>query len=310
MAIAAKSTGVVLARGARGVLGGEVVTTIDHVSGALAYTLMALLVALVFGASFELARAGRVNALARGSVVAGAGLTVAFASPAVVERLNILPSLALAVAASLVALVSGVIVLRSPRTRAVGGVLTLLAICGLLHVVVWETSAVSFERASHSLHTVARGLTTAAVTLHALATLLAAAWIGTRARLRGGGLANLAILLAFVMTWLATRSSASPSTIEAMLRMSFPSIAGLLSPYLLGPIAIFLVPASILLAGASLLQRAEPLIAAPLALALLSHGTFDVPLQAMLVTAASQWAILAAQYTQRPKRSGVQQPMS
>jgi len=294
VAIAAKTVGVVVAPGSRGVLSGRWVNAIDLVSGTLAYTLVALLVALVCGASFELARARRVNVTARGGVVAVSGLVVALASPAVVERLHTAPSLALAVISSLVALVSGVVVIRTPQTRAVGGILALLAICGLLRVVVWETSAVSFERASHQLHAVARGFATAAVALQTIAALLAAAWLGTRSKVRGRILANGAILLAFCITWLAARSSDSPSTIEAVLRTSLPAAAGLPSPYFLGSIAAFLVPASILLAGVALLQPAQPpAVVASLALALLSHGAFDVPLHALLVTAAAQWAMLA-----------------
>jgi len=291
VAIAAKTVGVLIAPGSRGVLSGNAVNAVDLLSGALAYTLVGLLVALVCGASFELARARGVNPLARGGVVAVSGLIVALASPAVVERLHTFPSLALAVITSLVALIAGVVVIRAPQTRALGGVLALLAMCGMLRVVAWETSAVSFERASHEMHTVARGFATAAVALQAIAALLAAAWIGTRSKLRGRVLSNVAILLAFAITWLASRTSDAPTAFEAVLRTSLPAAVGLPSPYLLGSIAAFLLPASILLAGVALVQRAQPPAVVPsLALALLSHGTFDVPLQALLVTAAAQWA--------------------
>ncbi|MBX3207444.1 MAG: hypothetical protein KF764_20520 [Labilithrix sp.] len=294
VAIVAKVAGVIVAPGSRGVLSGKVVNVVETASGALAYTLTALLVALVCGASFELARARGVNVLARGGVVAVSGLIVALASPAVVERLSTLPSLALAVITSLVAMIAGAVVIRSPETRAVGGILMLLAICGLLRVVAWETSAVSFERASHRLHDVARGFATAAISLQAIASLLAAAWIGTRSKWRGRVLANLAIVLAFGITWLAARASDSPSSVEAVLRATLPGAAGLPSPYLLGSIGAFLVPASLLLATVALLQRAEaPAVVASLALALLSHGAFDVPLHALLVTASAQWAMLA-----------------
>jgi len=234
-----------------------------------------------------------VNVVARGSVVAVSGLIIALASPAVVERLSTHPSLALAIIASVVALVSGAVVIRLAETRAVGGVLVLLAICGMLRIVAWETSAVSFDRGSHSLLGVARGFATAAVGLQAVAALLAAAWIGTRSRWRGRILANVAILLAFGITWLAGRTSDAPSSIEAVLRMSLPAAAGLPAPYLLGSIAAFLVPASILLAAVALLQPGRPAVVVALSLALLSHGAFDVPLQALLVTASAQWAMLA-----------------
>jgi hypothetical protein len=292
--IGAKITGVILAPGARGVLGGSTVNAVETVSGALAYMLTALLVALVCGASFDLARAKGVNALARGGVVAVSGLIIALASPAVVERLSIFASLALAVLTSLIALIAGIAVIRTPQTRVLGGILGLFAICGLCRVVAWETSAVSFERSSPSVHEVARGFATAAVALQAIGALFAAAWIGTRSKWRGRILANVAILLAFAITWLAARASDSPSTLEALLHASLPSAAGLPPPYLLGSIAAFLVPASILLASVALVQPAQPAaVVASLALVLLSNGAFDVPLQALLVTASAQWAMLA-----------------
>jgi hypothetical protein len=294
VAIAAKILGVIVAPGTRGVVGESMVNFIDSASGTLAYSLTALLVALVCGASFELARARGVNVVARGGVVATSGLIVALASPAVVERLSTLPSLALAAVTSIIALVAGVAVVRTPRTRIVGSVLALLALCGLLRVVAWETSAVAFERGSSSTHDLARGFATAAVALQVIAALLAAAWIGTRSKWRGRLLANLSILVAFGITWMAARTTDSPSTIEAVLRASLPAAAGVPAPFVLGSIAAFLVPASILLALIALLQRSQPpAVVASLAFALLSHGAFDVPLHALLATASAQWAMLA-----------------
>jgi hypothetical protein len=294
VAIVAKIVGVVIAPGSRGVLSGKTVNVVETLSGALAYTLTALLVALVCAASFELARARRVHVLARGGVVAASGLIVALASPAVVERLSTVPSLALSVLTSLAALVAGVVVIRAPQTRAVGGILALFALSSLVRVVAWETAAVSFDRGNHSMLDFARSFATAAIGLQAIATLLAAAWIGTRSKWRGRILANVAIFVAFGITWLAARASDSPSSLEALLRASLPASAGLPSPFLLGSIAVFLVPASILLAGVALLQRGQPpAVVASLALVLLSGGLFDVPLHALLVLAGAQWAMLA-----------------
>lgn len=295
VAIIAKTVGVVVTPGARGVGGQAMVTAVETISGAFAYTLAALLIALVCVASFELARARHIHVIVRSIVVAVSGLVVALASPAVMERLPTGASLALAVVTSLTSLLAGVTVLRSPGTRALGGILALLSICALLRVLTWETSAMSFERGSLSLHAVARGFSTAAISFQALAALFAAAWIGTRSRWRGRILANLAILLAFAITWVAARSTETPSTIEAILRTSLPAAAGIIpAPYLLGTIAAYLVPASILLAAVALLERAQsPAVLAPLALVLLSNGSFDVPLHALLVSAGAQWALLA-----------------
>ncbi|MBX3232967.1 MAG: hypothetical protein KIT84_11705 [Labilithrix sp.] len=311
VAIAAKLAGVVIAPGARGIFGEREVVLVETIAGTLAYTLAGLLVALICAASFELARAKTVHVATRGSVVAVSGLVVALASPAVVERLPTLPSLALAVITSFAVVVAGLTVFRAPRTRAIGGVLALLAFGGLCRALAWETSAASFERGSMGLHDVARVLATIAVGTQALAALVAAGWIGTRSRWRGRVLANAAILAAFLVTWLAARGADSPSAFESVLRTSLPAAAAVTpAPYVLGSIAVFLVPASIFLALVLLFLREEPpLVTAPIGLVLLSSGVLDVPLHALLATAGAEWALLALATVER-QRSGVQQPMS
>lgn len=294
IAIAAKITGVLVTPGARGVVGQSAVTLVERVSGTLAYALTGLLVALVCTASYELARSRTIHSVARGGVVAVSGLVVALASPAVVERLRTVPTVALAVVTSAIGLFAGLLSLRSAQTRALGAVLALLAFAGLLRIVAWESAVLSYDRASMPLYQLARGLATVATSLHVVAVLVAAAWIGTRSRWRGRLLANLAIVGAFATTWLAGRAADSPSTWEAILQSSLPRAAGQPAPYLLGAVAAFLVPASILLAAVALLQPVQrPAIVAALALALLSHGAFDVPLQALLAAASAAWAMVA-----------------
>jgi len=312
LAAIAKAAGVIVAPGARGTLGQSAVVVVEVVAGALAYTVVAAIVALVCGASFELAKARGASVVARGAIVTISGLVLALASPAVVERLSAIPSIALAVVASLVATTGGLAALRAPATRAVGGVLAAFGVAGFLRVVAWEISAVGYEHGTGGMQELARALATAAVGLHAVAVLLSAAWIGTRSKWRGRILANLAVVLAFGLTWLGARGSDEPSTFEAILRASLPLAAGLPAPFLLGSIAAFLVPASILLAAAALVQPgASAKIAAPLALALLSGAAFDVPLQALLVTVSAQWLMLAmTEATPARQRFGVQQPMS
>jgi hypothetical protein len=106
-------------------------------------------------------------------------------------------------------------------------------------------------------------------------------------------LANIAVVLAFAATWIAERGSAAPSSFESILRAALPGGAGTPSTYHVGSIASFLVPASILLSAIALLQPSSPAIVVALSLALLSHGAFDVPLQALLITASALWAMLA-----------------
>jgi hypothetical protein len=294
VAVLAKIFGVLVAPGLRGTASQKVVEVFELASAAFAYTLTALLIALVCVASFELARTRSIGVVVRSAVVGLSGIVVALASPAVVQRLPTLASVALAIGTGVAALVAGTAAVRSPAARALGALLALLGISALLRVLAWETAAAAADRGSLGLLDVGRGLSTAAIVVQALSTLLAAAWLGTRSRIRGRILANGAIVVAFAITYFAARGSEVPSTAEVVLRASLSEAAGTPAPFAVGSIAAFLVPAAILLALVALSEPREPQpILAALAFALLSHGAFDVPLHALLVTAASGWALLA-----------------
>ena len=291
----AKTLGVVVAPGLRGVASQKTVEAIEILSSTLAYTFAALLVALICGGSFELARARKVGVVPRGSVVAVSGLVVALASPAVVGRLYTIAGIALAVVASLLALIASVGTIRVAHTRILGGVLGMFALAALLRPISWQLSALASERTSLGLYEAGRALAAGSVIVQALATLLAAAWLGTRSRVRGRLLANGAIVLAFGITYLAAHDGvAPPSSLEAVLRSSLSQAVGSVLPFGLTSIAAFLVPATILLAIVAIVQRTHPpAVLAALGLALLSQGSFDVPLHALAITAAAQWAMLA-----------------
>ncbi len=310
--VIAKILGVLVAPGARGVLGEAAVNLVEAAAAVFSYALTALLVVLVFGASFELARVRSVSVVARGAVVSLSGLILALVGPAIASRLGAMSALVLAVVTCVVALVSGVTVLRRPGTRALGGVLGLLALTGILRVISWETAAMGYDRGSSELVGIARGFATAAIALQGLAGLLAAAWLGTRSRWRGRVLANAAIGLAFLLTYLAAHADDTGSTFATVLRTSLSLAAGVPPPFALGSLAAFLVPAFSLLAAVALVQPGTRRMAVALAFVLLSHGSFDVPLQALLVTAGAQWAMLAIgpAWARSGQRSGVQQPMS
>jgi hypothetical protein len=276
---AAKVLGVLVAPGLRGIASQRTVDAVEIISATLGYTFAALLVALICAGSFELARVRKIGVLSRGTVVAVSGLVVALASPAVVQRLHNMAGIALAVVASIIAVVAAIGTIRVAHTRIVGAVVGMLALSGLLRPLAWALTTLANERASLGLYNAGRGLTTVAVVVQALAGLLA----------------NGAIVLAFAITYVAARDSGdTPSSLEAVLRSSLSQAASLPLPYGLSSIAAFLVPATILLALVAVVQRAHPpAVLAALALALLSHGAFDVPLHALAVTAAAQWAMLA-----------------
>ena len=291
----AKTLGILVAPGMRGIASQKAMVAAEIATAALGYVFAALLVALVCGGSFELARVRRIGVPVRGTAVAISGLVVALASPSVVQRLHAPAAVSLAVVAAIVVAVGGVATARSAQTRILGAVLAMSALSGIVRPIAWIVATLAGERASLSLYHFARGLSTAAVAIQALATLLAAAWLGTRSKWRGRMLANGAIVLAFVITYLAARETdAPPSSIEAVLRGSLAQAAGVPSPYALASIAAFLVPASILLGGVALLQRGQPAaVVSALALVLVSQGAFDIPLQALAAVAATQWALLA-----------------
>ncbi len=292
---AAKTMGVLVAPGMRGVASQGAMVAVELVSSTLGYTFVALLVALICAGSFELARVRKIGVISRGSVVAISGLVVALASPAVVQRLHTMAAVALAIVASIIAIVASLGTARAAHTRIIGAVLAMLALSGLLRPFAWQLTSLANEHASLGLYNAGRGLATFAVVVQALAALLAAAWLGTRSRVRGRLLANGAIVLAFAITYIAAHDSGdTPSAIEAVLRGSLTQAAGLPLPYGLTSIAAFLVPATILLALVALVQRTQAAaVLAALGLALLSHGELDVPLNALAITAAAQWAMLA-----------------
>lgn len=292
--VLARVAGVLVLPGLKGNASQRAVEQMELVSGTLAYALAAILVALVCGGSFELARARRVSAMARGGLVAGTGLAVALASPAVLQRLPAPAAMALAVVTALIAGGAGVTAARAPHTRALGAVLVLMGLAGICRAIAWQTASLAGERANLGLYDGARGIATAAVSFQAAGAMIAAAWIGTRSPWRGRVLANAAVIGAFVITFWASRADTSVTSAQGVLRATLSNAAGVPLPFGLAPIASFLAPASVLLAAASIAQRSsQPAALAVAALALLSHGAFDVPLQALAAIAASQWAVLA-----------------
>lgn len=296
IAIVAKIVGVLVAPGLHGVVSQPVIETFDTGSAAFAYLLAALLVALVCASTFELARVRRIGGSARGLVIGISGLVVALASPAVVTRLHTVANLALAVTTSASVLLAGIVAVRSAHTRAIGALLSLLAFCALVRVVGWELAAIGAERPAPSLFTTGRILATFAVVIHGVSVLLAAAWLGTREpKLQSRILANAAVVLGFVITYYAFHTNeGTPSSAELVLRTSLTEATGMPLPYAIGSVGAFLVPSSIFLAIVALVQRREsPAIIAAVALALLSHGAFDIPMHALLATAAAQWGMLA-----------------
>lgn len=293
--LVAKVLGVIVVPGMRGMVAEGTMVAAETASATFGYVFAALLVALVCGGSFELARARNISLFVRGTVVAIAGIVVALASPAVVQRLFSWAALGCAVVTSLLALLAGAASLRMAHTRAVGGVLALLAVAGFFRPVGWVMVVFAGERANMSLYDVGRTLGAVSVVVQVMALLLASIWLSSRSLLRGRILANLALVTAFALTWLAARENeGAPLPLVAMLRSSLVQAASTTPIPGIATVAAFLVPASLLLAAVALVQKIVPkAILVALSLALVSAGSLDVPLQALAATAASQWLLLA-----------------
>lgn len=293
--VVAKSLGVVVVPGLRGMVTERAMVAAETASATFGYVFAALLVALICGGSFELARARSVSLFVRGTVVAIAGIVVALASPAVVQRLFSWAALGCAVVTSLLALLAGAASLRMAHTRAVGGVLALLAVAGFFRPLGWVLVVLAGERANMSLYDVGRTLGAVSVVVQVMGLLLASIWLSSRSLVRGRILSNLALVAAFALTWLAARETdGAPLPVVAMLRSSLVQAASTTPIPGVATVAAFLVPATLLLAVVALVQKIVPkAILVALALALVSAGSLDVPLQALAATAASQWLLLA-----------------
>jgi len=292
--VLAKGVGVLVAPGLRGVAEARTVDTAQFSAATLGYAFTLLLLLVVCVGAYELSRERRIATVLRGGVVLGAALVLALMRQALHRHLPAGTALVMAIVAGLVAVVATVRVLRHARTRALGAVLGLLALSGLLRAAAWSVATLAGEHANVMLYGTSRSVATGAMVFQALATLLAAAWLGTRSPWRGRALANAAILGAFVLTYLATREMPTTmSSVEAVLRGSLPTTVGVPTPHF-ESVAEFLLPASVLLAGVALVQRAQPpAVLTALGLALLSAGSFDVPIHALAIVAAAQWAMLA-----------------
>jgi hypothetical protein len=294
-AVAAGVTGLVVAPGVRGNASEWVVAAADWVSAALAYFLVGVLVALVLWGSTELVRARGLGAPVVIALVGAGAAVVAFAAPGLRDRLP--PGLAVILAAvAIVATTAGAYVsARAPHTRAMAGVLLALAFAAIARVAAWELAMTASERASVHLYGISRGFATAGVMFEAFAQLLAVTWLGTRSKLAGQVGSTAALVGAFVLTWgvaQGVHSGASPW--EAMLHTALADAPGVPPPFGLDAVAMFLVPASLLLACVSAAQPKQVVVlVTTLALALVSRGSFDAPLRALCAVAAAQWAALA-----------------
>lgn len=284
--------GVMILPGLLGNVGEKVVTWGERLASTLSYVSFAGLMVLVAVGGYELIRRtdlGSTRYVALSLLV----LVVGLGAPAVTSPLVSIPQVLLAMSASAFALVSSVRALRAPHTRAPAGVTALLGLAGIFRVVAWATAAASLE--SPRGFAFARGFGTFAVVLVGLAQLVTVAYFATRGKMQGRVMGNLALVLGFLVTYIATRKPGFAGALGPVLANAVLAQEPSPEPFALTPIAHFLFPTSIFLGLVAASQRRQvPQIAVALSLALVSAGRLDVPLSALAAVAGALWLSLAS----------------
>ncbi len=293
--VLAAAMGILIAPGMRGTATEKIVQATDRIAGTLAYVLYGLVIALLIRGGYELLRSKRVNIVVRTLVGVGAASAAALAAPALHGRLQSGVAVALTLAAVLAIVPAAWTAVRAPHTRAVSVVLMLLAVSALLRLGAWELALGAWERTSTTWLRAARGFATGGVVFEGLAQLVAAAWLGTRAKLWGQLMSSLAIVTAFAITWQGMQElHTDTAKWQAVLHTALADAAAPPIPHGLTPIATFLASASVLLA---LVAAAQPgqvaAIVCAMALALISRGALDAPLRALTGIAAAVWITVA-----------------
>jgi len=292
---AAAVAGVMVAPGLRGLAPDRIVVRTNQLGWTLAYFAVGLLVSAIVAAVIELSRGARSRSAVTGAAVAAGGLVAALAVPAMLRPLPPQLAVGLAVVASSVAALGGVRGLRAQHTRAVGLLMLSMAVAGLARVVAWDLARRAGDSGNTGLYAASRVVATAALGFEGFGQMLAAAWLGTRSRVLGQLLSSVAVGLAWLLTYAAAvGASVDARPWQAAAHIGLATATSLPQPY--GPpgLAVFLLAASILLAGVAAVQRGQVVaVVTALALSLIGRGAFDVPVHALAAAAAGLWLILA-----------------
>jgi hypothetical protein len=300
-AVAAGIMGVVVAPGVRGNAGQRVVDLVDRGSATFSYFLLLMLVAVVGWGAFELVREREGEAVPRLALVGSSAAVVALVLVGVALHDRSLQhtetaTLITAAGAGVCVIAGAYVAARAPHTRATAAVLIILAFAALARLGAWELAKTASERADVRLYSISRGLATAGVVLEGCAQLVTVLWLWARSKLAGQMGATLALVAAVVVMYGVAQglhSDAAPW--KSILHTALADSAGIPPPFKIESFAIFLVPASLLLA---LVTAAQPgqvaVLVATMSLALVSRGAYDAPLRALCAVAAAQWAALSS----------------
>jgi hypothetical protein len=292
VSVVAMALGVVVAPGLKGVASDLVVGRWDIGAATFAYAMGLLLVGLLATGLFDLVRAPRISPGVRGSMVFGASVVVALVIPAFVHTLAPLGSVVIIAGATTVALVGGLVAMRTPHTRAGGLLLVLMACSALTRLIAWRIAVGASE--SLSGYGVARGFATVSVVFEGLAQAATVVWVGMRGRWVGQLATPLALAGAFILVW-----GAGEGRGEEAAQWQF-ALHGALAwvpppePFGLGTLSVFFGVSAPLLGLATMIAVRKPAaVSSAMALALIGRGALDVPLRALATCAAATWMVLA-----------------
>ncbi|HEY2514645.1 MAG TPA: hypothetical protein VGI39_27460 [Polyangiaceae bacterium] len=301
-AVVAAMLGILVTPGIHGSASDAVVNIWDRAAAVFEYATLILVTEGLVSSTTEIVLSRRAESLSGAVLVGGTSLVVVLVIVATC-RARMFPdapaheqlTLGLAVMASIVASVGGVRAMRAPHTRALAFVLSIFATAAMVRVGAWEMARIAGDNSSVGLYEGARAASTLRVVIEAFGQLAAAVWIGTRGRV-GLVLSTAAAGLAFALTWgAALGAHADAPSWMAVLHASLAATSSSPAPYALSGAASYLTASGILLAAVSLAILEQPAaITVALALALLSRGALDVPLRALAIVAASQWAVVAS----------------
>jgi hypothetical protein len=294
--MAAGVMGVIVAPGVHGNASEAVVVAADLASATLACFLFVLLVPVIVLGGVELAKTRGIPVVVRAVLVAGGATAIALSLPALHDRS--LPPLPVWLSAStaVTSLAGAYAAARTPHTRALAGVIALLALAAIARLGAWVLATRAADAISIAMFAYSRDLATAGVLLAACGQLFAVMWLGTRGRWAGQLASSVALVCAFIVTNAVAAGVHSGALLwQAMLHTALADAPGVPPPYGLDALATFLVPASLLLALVSAtLAKQVVAVVATMALTLVSRGSFDAPLCALCAVAAAQWAALAS----------------
>jgi hypothetical protein len=296
VAVAAAVAGVIVAPGVRGNAGEAVVVVSDGAAATLGCFLFLLLVPVIVLGGVELLRTRDVSPLAKVVLVSGGAAAIVMSLPALRDRS--LPPIPvwLSATAAITCLAGAYCAARAPHTRALAGVLALVAFAAIARLGGWVLATRAGDAANVAVFAYGQKLAAAGVLLEACAQLFAVMWLGTRGRWGGQLASSFALVGAYLLTrGVASGMHSGASLWQAMLHTALADAPGAPGPSGLEPLATFVVPASLLLAlVAATLRKQVEAVVATMALALVARGSFDVPMCALCAVAAAGWAALAS----------------